>query len=102
MFRIGDRVNIEESAQFDVGFQAWSFVKAHPSATVRACIGDEHTPESQVMCALEWESEFSGGIDCQGTCAPRRGQYVMAAHLSLDFEGSRVANTVPHVAVVTR
>ena len=96
--QVGDKVYIEESAVIDVGFLAWNFVHDHPYAVVRQRMECRAaTPESEVVYAVEWDQEFSGGIDCQGSCAPRRGQYITRKHLSLDFEASREVVTVPLV-----
>lgn len=100
MLQDDDKVYIEDSAQIDVGFQSWSFVKAHPYATVKGAVigkaknGDD-LPEREVTYALEFGEEFSGGIDCCGLTKPRCGQWITAKHLSLDFEASRKVVTVP-------
>jgi hypothetical protein len=93
MFLPGDKVYVEESANIDIGFMAWPFVSTHPCATVRATVHVD--PESETLCAVEWDEDFSGGIDCFGNCAPHRGQFVTAKHLSLDFEASREVVTIP-------
>jgi hypothetical protein len=99
MFQVGDKVFIEPSAQIDVGFLAWSFVKENPYATVRQRTDlRTTTAEHEVVYALEWDDDFSGGIDCCGACAPHRGQYITAKHLALDFEVSRDVCTVPHLS----
>lgn len=104
MLQAGDKVYVESSAQIDIGFMAWSFVKAHPLAVVKqrmevAAIGNAASvcPEGEVVYALEWEEEFQGGHNCQGTTKDRSGQFVAAKHLSLCFEASREANTIPQL-----
>jgi hypothetical protein len=96
MFKLGDKVFIEESADCDFGFQARRYISQHMYALVKGYAPVRpNTPESEYVYALEWDEEFSGGIDCNGLCADRRGQWVTAKHLSLDFEASRQAVTVP-------
>lgn len=98
MLQAGDVVFVESSAQIDVGFMAWSFISSHPKATVKQrmeFVGKQNVPESEVMYALEWDTDFSGGHACQGICTDHRGQFVSAKHLSLCFEESREVITVP-------
>lgn len=98
LFHEGDKVFIEESAQTDIGFQAWSFVKANPYATVKRRLDSGKVTDAKAQVyALEWDDEFSGGIPCLGACAPHRGQFVTAKHLALDFEASRLVCTVPQI-----
>lgn len=98
MFQPGDKVYVEKSGHVDVGFKALSFITDHPFATVKALAHEgSSTPEHRVY-ALEWDTEFSGGIDCYGVCAPRRGQFVTGKHLSLCFEASREVVTMPRIS----
>lgn len=98
MFKPGDKVFIEDSAQIDVGFLAWSFVKENPYATVRRRMDTRtDTAERDTVYALEWDDDFCGGIECFGACVPHRGQFITAKHLALDFEASRDVCTVPHI-----
>ncbi len=101
MFNVGDIVYLEDSSQIDIGFLAWEFVKAQRRAVVRHRMEglpiEEMVPESQVLYAVEWDTEFSGGHSCQGNCASRRGQFVASKHLSLCFEDSREVVTVPNI-----
>ena len=102
MLQAGDTVFVEDSAKIDVGFMAWSFVEANHLAIVKQRMemlnpDKKEIPESEVIYALEWPVEFSGGHNCQGNCAERRGQFVSGKHLSLCFEASREVNTVPNI-----
>ena len=98
MLQVGDKVFIEESAAIDLGFLARDYILKHPYATVKARMRfEKDVPESEVLYALEWPEQFSGGHDCQGTCLPGQGQIVTMKHLSLDFEASRCAETVPQI-----
>ena len=100
MFQAGDKVWIEDSAQIDVGFLAWNFVNTHRYATVKS----EYTgktvlplPEGEKIYCLEWDEEFSGGWNCFGACAEKRGMQISSKHLSLDFEASRNVKTIPQI-----
>lgn len=99
MFEPGDKVFIELSAQDDVSFRAWDYIKNHLYATVKAKMqfGSKPAPILSTSYALEWPEEFDGGIDCYGKCLPRRGQFIECKHLSLDFENSRNVITVPNI-----
>ena len=97
---IGDAVFIELSAEEDVGFMAWPYVKEHLEGIVRGKLtisSDKNAIEQAplIVYAVEWPVPFQGGIDCQGLCAKSRGQFITSTHVSLRFEASRDANTVP-------
>lgn len=98
MYQAGDTVFVERSAIIDIGFRSWSFVEARPKATItkRMEAGAE-CPESEVVYAVQWPVEFSGGWDCYGHCERGKGQFVTAKHLSLCFEESREVTTVPAI-----
>jgi len=100
MLQVGDKVYIEDSAQIDIGFMAWSHIKAHPYAVVkhRMDFAGKELPESERVYALEWPEKFSGGHNCHGNCLDQQGQFIAYKHLSLDFEGSREVCTVPQLA----
>jgi len=55
-------------------------------------------PEGEQVYALEFDRDFSGGHNCQGTCTENRGQFFAAKHLSLNFEVSRIVVTVPNLS----
>lgn len=98
MFRPGDTVYVEKSAEIDIGYLAFAYVTAHPKAQVRARFEPtQYTGEREVLYALEWPEEFPGGWDVYQTCLPGRGQQITSKHLSLDFEGSREVTTVPNI-----
>lgn len=103
MFKLNDKVFVELSAERDVGFMAWSFVKAHPQATVKCGVRfvDEELQKKlapgEEVYAVEWEESFPGGHDCHKACLPGHGQFVAGKHLSLRFEESREVNTVPQI-----
>ena len=105
MFIPGDVVTLKESAEIDCCGISWPYISKHPQATVKAkcnsIIYRDVKPEDQGY-VLEWPEEFPGGHDCIGVAAPRRGQYVAAKHLDLDFEASFAATqraivTVPNI-----
>lgn len=104
MLKPGDYVYVEKSAFNDLGYQARLFVQRHPRAQVKmrmAFVNDTgdvvDTPEQEMLYAVQWDEEFPGGHDCQGTCEPRKGQFITSKHLSLIFEESREVNTVPNL-----
>lgn len=99
MFRPGDKVYVEKSAEIDVGYTSYVYIMAHPYAQIRARFEPPiGTRETEVLYALEWPEEFPGGWDVYKTCLPGRGQQITSKHLSLDFEGSREVTTVPKFA----
>jgi hypothetical protein len=103
MFQPGDKVFVENSAQIDVGYLAWFYVDKHRDAEVRQRMTyiehDDKISEAEHVYAIEFAEEFPGGHDCQKNCAPHRGQFVAAKHLSLKFEESREVTTVPNIKV---
>lgn len=98
--QVNDYVFIEPTAVEDCTIQAWDYIKTAPYGKI-VFIMDQatHLPASERLCFVEFQDEFAGGLSGQG-CQPRRGQYVTAKHLSLDFEASREAITVPVVGAV--
>lgn len=97
IFYPGDSVYLTDTCEVDIGTRAWPYIQEHRNAVVKARWGMPGQPEGQSLYALEFCAEFSGGHDCQGTCLPRRGQVVTRKHLELNFEASRVVNTVPNL-----
>lgn len=100
MFQVGDKVFVNASAQIDVGFLAWDYVKAHPLAMIKQRMDfarNEDVPESEMVYAVEWPEDLQGGHTCQGTVEGKRGQFVAAKHLDLCFEASREVVTVPQI-----
>jgi hypothetical protein len=101
MFKPGDVVYIEDSAGEDVAGHAWPHIETWREAVVRGIApfsyGREALPESEVVYALEWPEEFSGGHTCQNMCEGRRGHFVSGKHLTLQFEKSRQVSTVPNI-----
>lgn len=97
MYQAGDLVFVEKSAVVDIGFQAWSFVEAHPQAVIVKQMPCGELPEREVVYAVQWPVEFSGGWDCYGHCERGKGQFITAKHLSLCFEASREVTTVPRI-----
>lgn len=94
MFKAGDRVEIKPSAQIDIGYRAWPYVKDHLYGTVKSVqVCEKKTEES--ICAVEFDEPFAGGIRCLGMCKEFQGQFITSKHLSLNFEESREVNTVP-------
>lgn len=91
MLQVGDRVQIEDSADIDCHEAAWQYIKDHRQAVVKAIrarpAADTH--QGLVEVALEFDDEFPGGHDCKNLCAPKRGQFVMGNNLSLCFDESR-------------
>lgn len=100
MFQNDDKVYINPSAKEDVGFLAWDYVSNTGYGTIKGALTgtkEEPVPESMFVYAIEFAREFSGGIECQGLCKPKRGQWISAKHLELDFEASRDVVTVPNI-----
>jgi hypothetical protein len=98
MFQAGDKVWVEDSAQIDVSFVAWTYIDAHRYATITVkcdMLPADKGSAGDVVYCLEWPDEFDGGWDCHNACAKRRGQQIAGKHLSLDFEASRQVTTVP-------
>lgn len=107
MFIPGDIVELRETAEVDVCAVSWPYIRKHPQAVVRAksdsIIYRDVKPEDKCYI-LEWPEEFPGGHDCAGQAAPKRGQYVAAKHLDLNFEESfrasqRAIQTMPNLAM---
>jgi hypothetical protein len=92
-FLVGDTVEVLLRACEDVHHEAWKYITHHPYGTVKGYLGD---PARQTL-AVEFPEEFAGGIDCQGMCATKRGQFVMEGNVALCFEASRPVNTVPTI-----
>lgn len=100
MFQVGDKVIVEDSAQIDIGFMAWDYVKAHPFATIKQRMAPsvlEGVSESNIVYAVEWPEDLQGGHTCQGTVEGKRGQFVTAKHMQLCFEDSREVVTIPQI-----
>lgn len=95
MFQIGDKVTVEPSAQVDVGYLAWQYIHTHPVATVKHIFVESGVAVRDTIIALEWDEPFPGGWDVYEICLPRRGQQITSKHLTLNFEESRQAVTVP-------
>ena len=98
MFQEGDSVIVEATAEEDCHYQAWKHIQQRKGIVrkvSRAYAGDN--PQAAPLCYVEFDAPFAGGIDCHGTCKPRHGQFIMANNLSLCFEESRNAVTVPNV-----
>lgn len=100
MFHDNDKVFINSSAKEDVGFLAWDVIASIGYGTIKGAqvgLKDHPVPESDYVYAIEFAREFSGGVTCRGLCQPRRGQWISAKHLELDFETSREVVTVPNI-----
>ncbi len=108
VYEVGDLVYVEKTAEADIGFLAWEYVKSHPRAIVKAHMipGSSEfrsdVPSREHLYALEWAESFPGGHPCSGYCVDHRGQFVTAKHLSLCFEESQAAqhkeiSTVPNI-----
>ena len=96
MLQVGDIVEIEPSAEDDCTIEAWKTIQQNPHGVIRALVGNPDKPAS-LMGAVEFTAPFAGGIDCNHTCLPRQGQYIMSQNLSLCFEASREVVTVPTI-----
>ena len=97
--REGDKVLVEETGEDDCTITAWRSIKAAPYGVVKQVIGQASNPAGQ-MYAIDFGAPFAGGIDCQGVCGWRAGQYVMSKNVSLCFEASREVRTVPNIEVL--
>lgn len=96
MYKVGDTVYVENSAEHDCHYKAWPHIQ-NRKGRVRKVQGDADNPQAVPMCSVEFDAPFAGGVDCHGICLPAQGQFVMANHLSLCFEDSRTVNTVPQI-----
>lgn len=92
---VGDYVFVTESAEPDCNMLAWQYIKNNIRGQIRRVVQDKTLPAREALCAVEFQDEFAGGNDCGVACLPRRGQWITAKHLDLDFEASRNTITVP-------
>jgi hypothetical protein len=97
-FQPGDIVTIADSVRPDIATVAWDYIKDHRRAVVRSKFEHPDDLDDSLKCySCEWAEDFVGGIDCWKTTKPKRGHFVTAKHIHLNFEESRAVVTVPNV-----
>ncbi len=99
MFKVGDKVYVEDAADIDCTEKAWEYIKDHRVATVLAVRPGRQPYITHTELALDFGEVFDGGHYCSSLCDSRRGQFVMANNVSLCFEDSREVITVPQIEV---
>ena len=82
MFKIGDCVYINDSAEVDVCLFAWSYIK-QVKVGIICSILDPQTEFIHRQYGIKFDSVFEGGHTCKDTCPPKMGQFITAKHLQL-------------------
>lgn len=100
MLKVGDVVFVEDSAQEDCTLAAWQYIDQHRRGTVVKIVSTEKATGKDVQCAVDFGAEFSGGHYCTAALPKHTGQFITAKHLSLCFEESRDAVTIPNIGGV--
>ncbi len=98
-YKPNDVVFLSDSVREDIGMLAWGYVQNHRRATVLDVLEyPEGLEDDRKQYAVQFTDEFQGGHNCWGVSQPRKGQFVMAKHLSLAFEDSnKEVQTVPNI-----